>query len=61
MRRWVRAFNEVEGALAAEIAARDREQILMQVLSDNERAGLVQTHSRWAVRIFVSSNSASWR
>ena len=40
----LRAFNEVEGALAAEIAARDREQILIQTLSDNEQAlGLVQT------------------
>ena len=40
----LRAFNEVEGALAAEIAARDREQILMQALSDNEQAlSMVQT------------------
>ncbi len=40
----LRAFNDVEGALAAEIAARDREQILIQTQSDNEQAlGLVQT------------------
>ena len=40
----LRAFGEVEGALAAEIAARDREQILVQALSDNQQAlGLVQT------------------
>jgi NodT family efflux transporter outer membrane factor (OMF) lipoprotein len=40
----LRAFGEVEGALAAEIAAREREQILTQVLSDNQQAlTLVQT------------------
>ena len=40
----LRAFGEVEGALAAEIAAREREQILTQVLGDNEQAlTLVQT------------------
>ena len=40
----LRAFGEVEGALAAEIAAREREQILAQVLSDNQQAlGVVQT------------------
>jgi outer membrane protein, multidrug efflux system len=40
----VRAFGEVENALAAEIAARDREQILTQTLSDQQRAlELVQT------------------
>ncbi len=39
----LRAFNEVEAALAAEIAARDREQILVQTLSHNQRAlGIVQ-------------------
>ena len=34
----LRAFGEVEGALAAEIAARDREQILAQVLADTQQA-----------------------
>jgi len=40
----LRAFGEVEGALAAEIAAREREQILMATLSDSQQAlGVVQT------------------
>jgi outer membrane protein, multidrug efflux system len=40
----LRAFGEVEGALAAEIAAREREQILTQALSDNQQAlTIVQT------------------
>ena len=40
----LRAFGEVEGALSAEIAAREREQILTETLSDNQQAlGLVQT------------------
>ena len=40
----LRAFGEVEGALSAEIAAREREQILTQALSDNQQAlTLVQT------------------
>jgi len=40
----LQAFGEVEGALAAEIAARDREQILAQTLADNRRAlEIVQT------------------
>ena len=40
----LRAFGEVEGALAAEIAAREREQILAQALSDNQQAlTVVQT------------------
>jgi outer membrane protein, multidrug efflux system len=40
----LRAFGEVEGALSAEIASREREQILTQVLSDNQQAlGVVQT------------------
>jgi multidrug efflux system outer membrane protein len=40
----LRAFGEVENALAAEIAAREREQILAQALSDNQRAlSIVQT------------------
>ncbi len=34
----LRAFGEVEGALAAEIAARDREQILTQTFADNQQA-----------------------
>ena len=39
-----RAFAEVENALSAEIAAREREQILTQTLSDNRRAlEIVQT------------------
>jgi hypothetical protein len=40
----LRAFGEVEGALAAEIAAREREQILAQSLSDSQQAlTVVQT------------------
>ncbi len=40
----LRAFGEVESALAAEIAAREREQILTQTLADNRRAfEIVQT------------------
>jgi outer membrane protein TolC len=40
----LRAFGEVEGALSAEITAREREQILTQALSDNQQAlGIVQT------------------
>jgi NodT family efflux transporter outer membrane factor (OMF) lipoprotein len=40
----LRAFGEVESALTAEIAAREREQILAQVLSDNQQAlSVVQT------------------
>jgi outer membrane protein, multidrug efflux system len=34
----LRAFGEVENALAAEIAARERETILAQTLADNQRA-----------------------
>jgi outer membrane protein, multidrug efflux system len=34
----LRAFGEVEAALSAEIASRDREKILAGTLSDNERA-----------------------
>jgi NodT family efflux transporter outer membrane factor (OMF) lipoprotein len=34
----LRAFGEVEAALAAEIAAREREQILAAALADNEQA-----------------------
>jgi outer membrane protein, multidrug efflux system len=34
----LRAFGEVENALAAEIAAREREQILTQTLFDNQQA-----------------------
>jgi multidrug efflux system outer membrane protein len=40
----MRAFGEVEDALATEIAAREREQILAQTLADNKRAfDVVQT------------------
>ena len=40
----LRAFGEVESALAAEIAAREREQILTETFTDNEQAlGVVQT------------------
>ena len=40
----LRAFGEVEGALSAENAAREREQILTQALADNQRAfDVVQT------------------
>jgi len=40
----LRAFGEVEGALSAENAAREREQILAQTLADNQRAyEIVQT------------------
>ena len=43
----LRAFAEVESALAAEIAAREREQILAQTLADNQRAlEVVQTQFR---------------
>jgi outer membrane protein, multidrug efflux system len=43
----LRAFGEVENALAAEIAAREREQILVQTLSDYQRAlEIVQTQYR---------------
>jgi multidrug efflux system outer membrane protein len=34
----LRAFGEVENALTAEIAAREREQILAQTMADNQRA-----------------------
>ena len=40
----LRAFGEVEGALAAEIAAREREQILTQTFADSQQAlTVVQT------------------
>jgi outer membrane protein, multidrug efflux system len=40
----LRAFGEVESALAAEIAARDREAILAQAVNDNQQAlTMVQT------------------
>ena len=40
----LRAFGEVEAALAAEFAARDREQILAEALSNNQQAlTMVQT------------------
>jgi outer membrane protein, multidrug efflux system len=40
----LRAFSEVENALSAEIAARDREQILAQTFADSQRAlEIVQT------------------
>ena len=40
----LRAFGEVEAALAAEIAAREREVILAQVFSDSQQAlTMVQT------------------
>ena len=40
----LRSFGEVEQALAAELAAREREQILTGALADNQRAlGIVQT------------------
>jgi NodT family efflux transporter outer membrane factor (OMF) lipoprotein len=40
----LRAFGEVENALASEFAARDREQILAGVVADNQRAlEIVQT------------------
>jgi len=43
----LRAFGEVETALAAENAAREREQILTQTLADNQRAyDVVQTQFR---------------
>jgi len=43
----LRAFGEVEGALAAEIAAHDREQILTETLVDVQHAfDLVQTQYR---------------
>jgi outer membrane protein TolC len=40
----LRAFGEVENALSAEFAAREREKILASTLSDNQRAyQIVQT------------------
>jgi NodT family efflux transporter outer membrane factor (OMF) lipoprotein len=43
----LRAFGEVEAALAAELAARDREQILARAAADNQRAfDIVQTQFR---------------
>jgi outer membrane protein TolC len=40
----LRAFGEVENALASEIAAREREQILAQTMADSRRAlEIVQT------------------
>jgi NodT family efflux transporter outer membrane factor (OMF) lipoprotein len=43
----LRAFGEVENALSAEIAARDRERILTETLADNQRAyDVVQTRFR---------------
>jgi multidrug efflux system outer membrane protein len=43
----LRAFGEVESALAAEVAAREREGILVQTLADNQRAfEIVQTQFR---------------
>ena len=43
----LRAFGEVESALAAELAARDRERLLSQALADNQRAlDMVQTQYR---------------
>jgi outer membrane protein TolC len=40
----LRAFGEVENALSAEFAAREREQILAEALADNRRAfDIVQT------------------
>jgi NodT family efflux transporter outer membrane factor (OMF) lipoprotein len=43
----LRAFGEVESALAGELAAHDREQILTQTLADNQKAyDVVQTQFR---------------
>jgi len=43
----LRAFGEVENALASEFAAREREQILTQTLADNQRAlAIVQDQYR---------------
>ena len=43
----LRAFNEVESAMAAEFAAREREQILAGTLADNQRAlDVVRTQYR---------------
>jgi outer membrane protein TolC len=40
----LRAFGEVENALSAEIAARDRERLITETVAHNQRAlGLVQT------------------
>ena len=44
----LQAFSEVEAALSAEFAARDREQILTQTLADNRRA-LEIVQSQFAV------------
>ena len=59
----LRAFGEVEGALAAEIAAREREQILAQVAL-RQSAGArpwCRPSSRWGAPISGSSSSGSWR
>ena len=58
----LRAFGEVEGALAAEIAAREREQILTQTLADNQQAlTVVQTQFKVGSTDLGSSSSGSWR
>ena len=44
----LQAFSEVEAALSAELAARDREQILIETLADNRRA-LEIVQSQFAV------------
>ena len=51
----LRAFGEVEDALSAENAAREREQILAQSLADNQRAfESCRRSSRWAAPISAS-------
>ena len=58
----LRAFGEVENALAAEIAARQREQILAQALSDNQQAlSMVQTQFKVGSTDLRSSSSVSLR
>ena len=57
----LRAFGEVESALAAEIAAREREEILAGALSDNQQAlTLAQTQFKsWQQRSQVRRAAAN--
>ena len=59
----LRAFGEVESALAAEIAAREREQILTggARATASRRSAWCRPSSRWGVPISGLSNSGNWR
>lgn len=59
----LRAFGEVEGALSAEIAAREREVILAETLAHNQRAlGVVRTQFKVGSTDlrFVSQRQIAW-